>query len=406
MKNFMKNFGFACLMGGAMLVLNACSKDVSVDPDYAHKKKVAEYDAAFEHAFGKIASNHDWGFGQFTVSPSTRGAVVSTQDPVWAIPTDITDLKEGNFGNKVQAAFQSGVGLRDDVVFDFDNYWLLHVDQPKHGNDSRLQAYEDGIGWIDVTNFEKGKNTGFYTVSGNNALHGGTLMVDMDNAKDANGKMFRWGKEGYWNYDYKFLTYDGHLYLGLPHESNKGEISYWVILIAEANKIESEPVKARVFCEDMGSIGDFDFNDVVFDAKFNEDKSITIEILAAGGTLPIKVAGHDVTLGQMTNTGVNKAGTQVITLPAVNGNYAYESIKDIPVVVNPGGDALPYELVAQPNKAPQKICTYVGVRWADEYVNIKNAYLNFNSWVNTATPSDWYQNMVYELTDLDLSNNK
>ena len=76
-------------------------------------------------------------------------------------------------------------------------------------------------------------------------------------------------------------------------------------------------VRGRIMCEDLGNIGDFDFNDVVFDATIMNDGSINIIIHASGGTLPITVADRPVTLGTMMNTGVNWTdGTQSFTIPA------------------------------------------------------------------------------------------
>ena len=406
----------AFLSGLPMLLVSVafvgCSHEVSVDENYAYKKKVMEYDAAFKQTYGTIAKGQTWGF-KTPDAARTRGAVVATDDPIWEIPEDMTSFKEGSSANKVQAAFKAAyekgelLGLKD-VDFNFDNYWLLHIDHAHQQNGmGPLQAYDPiAKDFVDVTNFDKGMNTAHYTVSGQNALHGGTLMVDMDNATNADGKMFRWKEKGDWQYDYYFLYYEGHLFLGLRHYTQAKGDTFWVIMVGEANKIESEPYQGRVFCEDMGEIGDFDFNDLVFDAVFNVDKSISIEILAAGGTLPVTVAGQPVTLGEMTNTGVKKVEkTQKFTIDPVNGKYAYESINAIPVVVTPGGDAYPYELEAKPETAPQKICTYIGVRWPDEYVRIDKAYNNFKSWVNTAQPEIWIQNMVARLTDKQLFNN-
>ncbi len=67
--------------------------------------------------------------------------------------------------------------------------------------------------------------------------------------------------------------------------------------------------------------------------------------------------------------------------------------------------AQPYTLEAPKGEAPQKICTYVGVDWADEYVSIERAYTGFKTWVNTASPTTWSENENIDFTDLDLSNN-
>lgn len=52
----------------------------------------------------------------------------------------------------------------------------------------------------------------------------------------------------------------------------------------------------RFFCEDMGSIGDFDYNDLVFDVHPIKDNKIEVKVLAIGGTFPIElsVAGRTI----------------------------------------------------------------------------------------------------------------
>ena len=157
----------------------------------------------------------------------------------------------------------------------------------------------------------------------------------------------------------------------------------------------------------MGTVGDFDFNDVVFDAVYQDNGDIKIKVLAAGGTLRITIGGVDVTLGKMTNTGENvNKNLQEFTIYAGSNGPKYANLKDIPVVVYPDGqEAISYELVAEPGKAPQKFCTYVNVDWADEYINIKRAYPHFTEWVNNGDPGTWAAEEVERFTDRDLTNN-
>ena len=424
--------GMTMLLMGVAFV--GCSSEVSVDPDYAHKKKVMEYDAAFEQAFGKIASGHEWGFDQFRAATRTRGAVTSTQSPIWSIPSDITYFKEGNGANSVREEFTrrynlkntENLGLKErllnlgEVDFDFNNYWLRHAEKAfQHRDMGQLQAYDPATEkFEDVTNFSYGDNTAWYTINGKNAVHGGTLMVGMNNAVDPEtGKMFRWGSENNWNYDYWFMYHtvqlkvDGKkqdvecLFMGMPRMTEKG-LTWWVVLVAEAHEVENEAPKCRVFCEDMGSIGDFDFNDVVFDAEVLDNGDIKCTVLAAGGTLKITIDDQEVTMGKMVNTGLSEAEPQVITIGNVNGQPKYDDFNKIPVKVYPEGvEAQPYELEAPKGKAPQKICTYKGVKWPDEYVSIELAYSNFKTWVNDAKPADWIQNVTGDLVDYELSNN-
>ena len=166
-------------------------------------------------------------------------------------------------------------------------------------------------------------------------------------------------------------------------------------------------VRGRIMCEDLGNIGDFDFNDVVFDATIMNDGSINIIIHASGGTLPITVADRPVTLGTMMNTGVNWTdGTQSFTIPAAKAiQKGWTTLLSIPVIAT-GKDGIEDELQAREGQAPGKICTYIGLPWADEYLDINLAYNGFSTWVRDEQPMEWWQSHMNEdYTDLDLSNN-
>ena len=148
-----------------------------------------------------------------------------------------------------------------------------------------------------------------------------------------------------------------------------------------------EPVKkGRIFCEDLGSVGDFDFNDVVFDAEIIEEGEnagkAKITFLAAGGILYITVAGvnpHDHLGEGMVNTGVTE-GEEKYTFITEN---KYEDIRSIPILVreNQDGYAVDVPLEAPVGGVPQKICVPAGTRWMQEYTSIRSGYTLFNKWV-------------------------
>ena len=395
----------------------ACSHETVYEENYANKEKVAEYNQAFIKVFGTIAPGHKWGFDK-TRATKTRGAVTNTPNDAWEIPEDLTSEKNGNFGNAIRARFEAGEGTTVCPI-DLKNYWMQHIERPKMTQGQKInkvQAYDSSAnngqgGWVTVTNFIDGQNNGFFTVTQpNRSVKGTTLMENMGGGSK-NGKFFRWGDEGNYEDDYRFITTEDGVFLGLKHTyitGKKTNYSYWVILLAPAEKANVEEIveEGTVFCEDMGSIGDFDFNDVVFNAVIYSTGRIEIDIVAAGGKYPIKVADELVTLGQMKNTGVgNKVNSQKISIQPVNGKPKYNTIKDIPVEVIPGGGAASYLLGAGEDGAPQKICIYRFTPWPDEYINIKDAYPSFETYVNSATPDKWIDNAVGRFIDHDLSNN-
>ena len=438
MKNFIK--GMTLLLAGISFM--ACSKDVAFDENAQKEAEIAKaqaeiaqkyatYQADFVKTFGSIARGHQWGFDQTT----TRGAVTNS-DLEWIIPENFRRPRpnaEGVNANTIAANLDNLYTTLDD--FNFNNYWLQHVDKGKHHTEAgRLQAYDsnanNGQGdWIDVTNFTGGDNpdgefkcANINSYINNNALQSTTLMTNMGKAIDpVTKKQFRIGSEDNWSYEYYFLKYNNQTYLCLKHvwtngNGNKSEDCWWIIRIGEAEtKVVGNKFQGRVLCEDMGEIGDYDFNDLVMDVVCDKDNNIDITVVAAGGMLPIYIGGKDaenggtlVTLGKMTNTGLNEnEHLQKIHYDAnADGSPRYASIREIPIWVNPGGgEAWAYELKAKPDEAPQKICTFLSTRYPDEYVRIDNAYTGFKNWVNNATPTTWSEHLKWWLVDLDLDNN-
>ena len=211
--------------------------------------------------------------------------------------------------------------------------------------------------------------------------------------------------------------------------------------------VEGEKVieAGRVFCEDLGANtrNDVDYNDVVFDAiivnhyiklvttkvvngvetteettQFTKDGITGVSetyakvcLLAAGGTIPANVCGHEVhnELGNgnlstvvMINTTTDREsvnGAQidnscppVIIQETVSGvtqdkKFYYDStgdnlitcINDIDIVVLYGNAVT--TLTANPGSevpaVPYKICVPIGTPWAKERVNIGIAYTSF-----------------------------
>ena len=194
---------------------------------------------------------------------------------------------------------------------------------------------------------------------------------------------------------------NGNYYVGFDHEAwrqapananeeDKRDYIYndWIIKIVPGKGYsEEDKVKesGRIICEDLGTIGDFDFNDVVFDATIYESGKTIITILAAGGKLDISVAGVYVgdpnVMGKMVNTIKGGATHEPYTFEATN---KYNSLKDIPVIVNKNDDVYnvySYELSCEAGQAPQKICVPNSFRWCQEYKNIKEVYPHFITWV-------------------------
>ena len=405
----------AAILAIELAIVSCSSKDVYDEGkanDLKHQPVENQYKAAFVAKFGTISPNHHWGFEEVA---STRAAATHNYSKY-----ELPDVIKNNVGKNFASTFNPATKKVNLITY--DEYFLQHVYKQtgngtgSHGNEAdthheldKLEAYNFTTGqWENVTNFENGMNVHHMTDSENKKMTKGvTLMVNMGTPV-AGQPMFRWiGKDGYTCDNYVIKEINGEYYLGMGYNNdNKTDYDAWIIKIIKAVGVPDYKDRGRIMCEDLGEIGDFDFNDVVFDATIKNDGSINIEILAAGGTLPISVAEVPVTLGQMTNTGVNEAGTQKFTISAATAaaNH-WTTLKSIPVEVT-GKDGVKYKLTADFGEAPGKFCTYIGLPWADEYVDIHDAYNGFSTWVQQEKPIEWWQSHMSEiLTDHDLSNN-
>ena len=212
--------------------------------------------------------------------------------------------------------------------------------------------------------------------------------------------------------------------IGTPDDGNDQKTE--VITTTEELEITELIEQGRVFCEDLGDIGDFDFNDVVFDAyvyktvkgirttvkKNNVVVSETVDIdeststynteivlLAAGGTLQLSVAGYEVhnemggsPVSTIINT-ITKADSAyhnsfVTVDPVVLGkDFPYSSIIDIPIIVKYNQEVL--ELAAHPGDAPHKILVPIGTKWCQERERIEEAYPGFRDYVGNLDNNIW-----------------
>ena len=205
-----------------------------------------------------------------------------------------------------------------------------------------------------------------------------------------------------------------------------GYYSDWIVTLTEAQRNEGDPQSGstrivlkeygRVFCEDLGQVSnrDLDYNDVVFDAWIYVKQTMAngvvtnevpyrtdIKLWAAGGTLPLQVAGEEVhgkfgvTTGTMVNTYTSASDLTdnsncVTGLAPVSytSSIPYSRIIDIPIVVRYGNNQI-MELECNKGDAPHKFLVPVGTAWAAERVEISEAYPDFDKWVNDRGQLPW-----------------
>ena len=255
---------------------------------------------------------------------------------------------------------------------------------------------------------EEEKTTGSYEAwNGNNYQGGWNFSLDghlnEDEVKAAIGQVN--GR------DIQNIDIKGYLY-GDKHCDGDDNYTDWIVRISPA-KVKSE-YDIRIIGEDLsaGEDGnDFDFNDVVFDVKFTGDDAATICIVAAGGTLPLYVAGEEVhaKFGQNTNIMINtnaaaagypnQAYEQRDNLPTFN--IVLEGVKaqngknikiEVEKVVN--GETKRVELEAKRGVPAAKIGVKPGFDYCNERQGISTKYPLFSEWVQNVNvvwyDAEWY----------------
>jgi hypothetical protein len=202
-----------------------------------------------------------------------------------------------------------------------------------------------------------------------------------------------------------------------------GYYSDWIVSFMPATQgtVEEVEYEGRIMAEDLtvATNSDWDFNDVVFDWTIKDGKAY-INLLAAGGTLPIRVGGHrnDNTSepagsieihsaaalgGYMVNTGVNTGKTSAAFV-LDDHEYADHDGNGILITVQKGGDWV--EIAAEQGEPAGKFNAPINTKWCEEYANIKKVYNSFAEWVANSEV-EWAVNPTGKYVDYrDVNENR
>ncbi|MCQ2222466.1 MAG: hypothetical protein MJZ35_01620 [Bacteroidaceae bacterium] len=421
----MKKFlGFALL---AAFGLGSCTNiDFEEERIKYQEALQAKYNEAFVQEFGQINPNHNWGFGDLVAPNVTRAAVPNANQ--WGsefgldVPAPLTD----NQKNTVTAWF-TNTKNPTGVAVSWENYFAQQVSSTTYGQNMD-ELYDAGHGYTDhVFNFNRGdcgpndnvnngrdpqysdkiqymtgqstKAFGYHESVGQNTYFDHYViipgeMIDPTDALAATGESIK---------GMYFVGFDYESYKNWAPEEDRVERDFyfndWIIKITPGLFLPSSNT-TRIMCEDLGVIGDFDFNDVVFDVQIKQvvpanqanewyHSEGTIVLRAAGGTLPLYVNGVEVheAFGVETNVMVN-TGNGATCAPVV---LAFEptswDANDIEVKVVDGANE--YTIDTKRGVAPGKFACPVSVNWSSERVNIKETYPKFSSWVADPNVKFW-----------------
>ena len=199
---------------------------------------------------------------------------------------------------------------------------------------------------------------------------------------------------------------------------------------------DDDPNAIRVICEDLSvtQASDWDFNDAVFDVKFkNGDNSqIEITLRAAGGTLPLYIAGNevhklfkkenptlDITSGTMVSTGkTNSKGkyryTKLDGIKApkftIDNNFNTNNVKEIAkaipvqVVKLVNGEKRMVDIPWQKGAPSARIGVGTDYNWCDETVDIRNWFTASSATSSGDTYSTFQMYVDGDLTESEGEN--
>lgn len=368
-----RKINFSVLATVTVALLSSCTNNDVYDPSKEGDLKKAQYEEAFINKYGTISPVQDWGFGE---NLTTRGA--NTNSNQWKDFTEVPEAITPAEKEKVTEWFKANKNPTS-IAINWSDFFVQHVSS-SHSNMDKLFAVLPNGSEEHVNNF--------------NASDGSIMLMQ----KSGTSKFGYFNSmDGKTHYEYTIQYIDGAYYVGFDFEANgqnpnqqeaaDGYYSDWILKITPAKYTSAR----RVMAEDLGSIGDFDFNDVVFDAAIvNGDAVITL--LAAGGTLPLYIGGESAEyevhnlFGVSTKTMVNTAGGKHQNMPPTMfrlTGYANKTIIDIPITVNG------ITLKAETGKAPGKLSVPTTVDWANESQAIDNRYPKFKDYVNNPDIKWW-----------------
>ena len=409
MNPFFKLGTMLTIVAGAAMTISSCSSNDAPEFDPNAETKW-NFQTEFVKQFGEIASNQNWGFksvGVYTMPSSTR-SVIKTDHPDYKLYEPAPEVKQAQI-DEVKVAFQDIEDFVSEPI-NFDRFFVQHVCMSNRtypaGNNQDVVGsnHMDHLKvWKDDENGEHAND--FNRNAGSTVLfiNSGTHKFSYFNSTDSQD-----------HFDYIVKKVGDYYYVGFsfkatgqnPNQKVEGDNNYddWIVRIVPAKlKGEEDKNTQRIIVEDLGSIGDFDYNDLVFDAYvYNKDGGTwaNITLRAAGGTLPIYICGceekvevHDkfgVSRTTMVNTknGTVDKNPVEFTIKLKNATSSQFNANDIEVQVDNNGNVI--TLTSNVGRAPEKICVDNSFYWCDEKVNVNTVYPNFSRYVSNPSISKWW----------------
>lgn len=404
------------------VTFTACHNSLDDERAAIQENEIAAKKTAFQEAFtktfGEISGNQDWGFGEDLKYPTID---MSTSSPLF---TDENSAARAlTRGSQVPVKYTDWNQLQ--IMTDATAYYFIRIDNTIIEKEKN-KANGNPSAWIGMPANEYWPKTPQYNADSNEG------KVDMAKIYELTGKNFIFNDLGVNNEVLRqvpsfetVISWIGQGGTASVKEyeeirevcKNFKDVIWYVAKWQQGNDnvIHVDgiltDVSRTIICEDLGSIGDFDYNDAVFDVTISSDQKgnhAKITLKAAGGTLKLTVGNqeiHEALLKDgktyengsypMINTGAGVEAAPVeftYDFPAgVTNNF----INNIPVVVT-YKDGSTKTLDATKGQAPEKIAVLKGFVWPSEKQNIKSKYSHFKEYVEDTTGEwnapKWYEN--------------
>ena len=402
------------------------------------------YENAFKEKFGEPAPDQTWGFGSADangggVAQGAATRTANTNSTQWAntynVPAEITDAER----KYVMDWFATHTKAEGEPL-DVKNYFIQHVgysDDQYTVNNNVYEKFENNqeIFRTETSTVNSKNQMDFIYANLNadgserdhvnnfNAGSGNIILMENSETKYGFGFHDSWGSiDNYVTQNYFMAEIDvpgvgKGWYVGLDYQTKKTtrnghtQQDYVSAFLQPDGKYTDRVLKIvpailkcdiRIIAEDLSASegSDFDFNDVIFDVKYEYPvwNKTTIILQAAGGKLPLRIGVLDeehevhklfgVSLNTMVNTEDWTAHKAPVTF-TIDGQFGSWNINNLPIWVQKGSDWV--ELTAPKGKAASKIAVSTDYKWVKELQDITNAYGQFDTYVTTGYPAEWWK---------------
>ena len=402
------------------------------------------YENAFKEKFGEPAPDQTWGFGSADangggVAQGAATRTANTNSTQWAntynVPAEITDAER----KYVMDWFATHTKAEGEPL-DVKNYFIQHVgysDDQYTVNNNVYEKFENNqeIFRTETSTVNSKNQMDFIYANLNadgserdhvnnfNAGSGNIILMENSETKYGFGFHDSWGSiDNYVTQNYFMAEIDvpgvgKGWYVGLDYQTKKTtrnghtQQDYVSAFLQPDGKYTDRVLKIvpailkcdiRIIAEDLSASegSDFDFNDVIFDVKYEYPvwNKTTIILQAAGGKLPLRIGVLDdehevhklfgVSLNTMVNTEDWTAHKAPVTF-TIDGQFGSWNINNLPIWVQKGSDWV--ELTAPQGKAASKIAVSTDYKWVKELQDISKAYKNFDTYVTSGKPAEWWE---------------